>query len=470
MKIISKYWNLVRLDSSGKLRITEINLAKKLIQQQFSNLIEAESISHTAVQNDLIAFNNNQSDYLKIWSARCLRCFISHQIKQICIQLEIQFGREHNFTRSDLFIYTLNDSLENFRDSITQISNCSSKYKPLAVEILETFDPKKANLTTWTTRLVKQNRELQSFLLEQGVYLVSNWAILNDTNTKQLNKILAEFHNLTPTEIEETAFLLESYHAIYRRDRLKNRQGKGGKCQTPSIEQLEQIATLLESSLKLTLSPEQVLSQLEQLANHLREYRIYVRGGRRRQEQSLDNSEINPESLQAQVIRQEDSGSNYSSFLQAYQQKFQQSLQQSIAEVITFKISKFKGKKADKKTQYLTALELFHCQGKTMGEIAQIIGLQAQFQVSRLLKLKDLRADIRQKMLQIMGDWTLKQTEKFTDPQTLKAREQQISEALGEQIDVMLEEAEKEASVAGNNRSTLARRICDYLDEKVISR
>ncbi len=469
MPTISKYWNLVRLDSSGKLRITEINPAKKLIQQQFSNLIEAESISHTAVQNDLIAFNNNQSDYLKIWSARSLRCFISHQIRQICIQLEIQFGREHNFTRSDLFIYTLNDTLENFRDSITQISNCSSKYKPLAVEILETFDPKKANLTTWTTRLVKQNRELRRFLLEQGVYLVSNWAILNDTNTKQLNKILAEFHNLTPQEIKDSAALLASYHAIYRRERLKNRQGKGGKCQTPSIEQLEQIATLLESSLKLTLSPEQVLSQLEQLANHLREYRIYVRGGRRRQEQSLDNSEINPESLQAQVIRQEDSGSNYSSFLQAYQQKFQQSLQQSIVEVITFKISKFKGKKADKKPQYLTALELFHCQGKTMGEIAQIIGLQAQFQVSRLLKLKDLRADIRQKMLQIMGDWTLKPTEKFTDPQTLKAREQQISEALGEQIDVMLEEAEKEASVAGNNRSTLAKGICDYLDKKVIS-
>ena len=469
MPTISKYWNLVRLDSSGKLRITEINPAKKLIQQQFSNLIEAESISHTAVQNDLIAFNNNQSDYLKIWSARSLRCFISHQIRQICIQLEIQFGREHNFTRSDLFIYTLNDTLENFRDSITQISNCSSKYKPLAVEILETFDPKKANLTTWTTRLVKQNRELRRFLLEQGVYLVSNWAILNDTNTKQLNKILAEFHNLTPTEIEEAAFLLESYHAIYRRNRLKNRQGQGGKCKTPSTEQLAQIATLLESSLKVTLSPEQVLFQLEQLASNLREYRIYARGGRRKQEQSLDNSKINTEGLQAQVISPEDSGSNYSSFLQAYQQQFQQSLKQSIAEVITFKVSKFKGKKADKKTQYLTALKLFHCQGKTMGEIAKIVGLQAQYQVTRLLKLKDLRADIRQKMLQIIGDWTLSQTEKFIDPQTLKTREQAIAEALGEQIDVMLEEAEKEVSIAGNNRSILAQRICDYLDKKVIS-
>ena len=470
MKAISNYWNLVRLDSSGKLIINEINQAKNLIQQQFPHLIEAESIAHTTIQKDLVSLQNNQSDRLKFWSVRCLRCFISHQIKQICIQLEIQFGREHNFTRTELFIYTLNDTLNNFRDDIKQIDNNPSKYKPLAVEILETFDPTKANLTTWTTRLVKQNRELQRFLLEQGVYLVSNWAILNDTNTKQVNKILSEFHNLTPKEIKESVALLASYHAIYRRDRLKNRQGKGGKCKTPSPEQLAQIATLLESSLKVTLAPEQVLFQLEQLANLLREYRIYARGGRRRQEQSLDNAEINTEGLQAQVVTQEeDSGSNYSSFLQAYQQQFQQSLKQSIAEVITFKVSKFKGKKADKKPLYLNALELFHCQGKTMGEIAQIIGLQAQYQVTRLLKLKDLRADIRQKMLQIMGDWTVRQTKKFTDPQTLKDREQAIAEALGEQIDRIIEESEKEVSTAGNNHSTLAKGICNYLDKKVLS-
>lgn len=469
MKIISKYWNLVRLDSSGKLRITEIERAKKLIQQQFSNLIEAEEISNTAIQKDLVALKNNQSDRLKFWSVRCLRCFISHQIRQICIQLEMQFGREHNFTRSDLFIYTLNDTLNNFRDDIKQIDNNPSKFKPLAVEILETFDPTKANLTTWITRLVKQNRELQRFLLEQGVYLVSNWAILNDTNTKQVNKILAEFHNLTPKEIKESVALLASYHAIYRRDRLQNRQGKGRKCKNPSTEQLEQIAALLASSIKLTLSPEQVLFQLEQLASQLREYRIYARGGKVKQEQSLDNSEINTEGLQAQVVTSEESDSDYGSFLQAYQQQFQQSLKQSIAEVITFKLSKFKGKKADKKTQYLTALKLFHCQGKTMGEIAKIVGLQAQFQVSRLLKLKDLRTDIRQKILQIMGDWTVRQTEKFTEPQTLKAREQEIKQALGEQIDQVIEESKKEVSMKGNNRSVLAKGICDYLDEEVIS-
>ncbi len=467
MKNVAKYWNLVRLDSAGKLRTSAIEPAKKLMQQQFPDLIEAEESSNTVIQKDLISLKDNPSKYLNIWSFRCLRCFVSHQIKQICIQLEMQFGREHDFTRTDLFIYTLNDTLENFHNYIKQINN-PSKYKSLAVKIVETFDPTKANLTTWTTRLVKQNRELQRFLLEQGVYLVSNWAILNDTNIKQVNKILTEFHNLTPQEIKIFAALLESYHNIYRGDRLQNRRGKGEKCKNPSSEQLEKMANLLESGIKLTLSPEQVLFKLEQLANLLREYRVYVRGGRRKQ-QSLDNSEINTEGLQAQVVTQEDYERDYSGFVQAYQQKFQESLKQSIAEVITFKVSKFKGKKAEKKPQYITALKLFYCQGKTMGEIAKVIGLQAQYQVTRLLKLKELRADIRHKMLQILEDWALKKTEKFIDFQELKTRENAIAKALEEQIDLIIEESEKEVSVVGNNRSVLAKGICDYVDGIVVS-
>lgn len=462
MKTVTQYWNLVRLDSAGNTKITEIASAKKLFFQQFPDLINKEEVSNTVIQNDLVALKNDREETVKIWSNRCLRCFISHQIKQICIKLEMQFGREHNFTRSDLFIYTLNDTLENFRDSI--VKNNSSKYKPLAVEVLEKFDPKKAALSTWTNRIVKQNREVQRFLLERGVYLISNWAILNDTNTKQLLKILAEFHNLTPSEIDEAIIFLESYHEIYRRDRLKNNRGKGEKCQTPSAEQLNKIAELIEQKTNVKFSTEQTLFNLEKLASNLREYRIYVRGGLLQKEQSFDNTEINTERLQASVITSEESDADYQSFLKSYQQQFQNSLKEAIAETITFQLSKFKGKKANKAPQYLTALELFHCQNKAMGEIASLIGLQAQYQVTRLLKLKELRADIRQKILQIMGDWILDKSQKFSSIQTLKQREQLIAKALAEQVDVMLEEAEKEASVADKNCSLLAQQICKYLD------
>ncbi len=465
MKTASKYWNLVRLDSSGTLKITEISLAKKFFQQQFPNLIDREAISDLAVQRDLIALKNIDREVTGVWAERCLRCFISHQIRQVCIQLEMQFGREHGFTRSDLFIYTLNDTLDNFRDSIAT-KKAKSQYQPLAVEILETFDPQKANLSTWTTRLIKQNRELQHFLLEQGVYLISNWAILNDTNLKQVSRILSEFHNLTPTEIERACLLLKSHHGVYRQDRLKNRQSKGGKCQTPSLEQLERIASLINHKANLALTAEQTLSQLEKLAGLLREYRIYVRGGRLKYKQSLDNSEINTEGLQASLVSNEsEDDSDRNDFLKFYQQQFQKSLDRSIEYVISTRLSKFKGKKAAKAPQFLTALKLSHCQRKSMSAIASIVGLQAQYQVTRLLKLKELRADIRHQMLQLMRDWVLTQSN-FEEPQLLKAREQEIAAALEEQIDLVLVEAEKEASITDSPQSILAQSICDYLDRQ----
>ena len=462
---ISKYWSLVNLDSSGRLKIIAIMVIQRFFQEQFPQLVEQEKISNKAVQQDLLIARQSP-ERSGILSDRSLRCFISHQIKQICIQLEFQFGREHGFSRFDLFLYTLNDTLDNFRGAALAVSHTANKYKPLAVKILEKFDPQKASLSTWTTRLVKQDSELQSFLLQQGVYLISNWAILNDTNLKQLARILGEFYNLTPREIDRASSLLSSYHAVYRQDRLKNSQAKGEKCHPPSEEQLTRIAQEIKSKKSIILSESEILSQLEELAHFLREYRIQVRGGKQPATQSLDNSEINTEALQASVAEnEEDNDIERRDFLQAYQQQFKSSLDNAIAFVIEHKLSKFKGKKAAKAPLYLTALKLFHCQGQSMGAIAKEIGLEAQYQVTRLIKLKDLRADIRQHILQLMSDWVVNQTQSNLSPEKLKQREQEIQLALGEQIDVVIEEAEKAANLAQSNNSVLAQGICDYLDK-----
>ncbi|MEL6580781.1 MAG: hypothetical protein AAFQ14_13605 [Cyanobacteria bacterium J06621_12] len=454
----SKYWNLVRLNSSGKLKVTEISTVKQFLRQQFVGLVESENIADSLLQKDLAAIKDSR-DQNKTLAERCLRCFISHQIKQACILLEIQFGKEHSFSRYDLFIYTLTDTLDNFRDAVSSPS--VSKYKPLAVEILETFNPERASLSTWTNRYVKQHRELQLFLLEQGVYLISNWAILNDTKVKQVERILAEFHSLTTTEIEQGAILLSSYHQIYRRDRLKNRQKKGQKCQTPTIEQLESIANLVEQQTNSALAAEQTLTLLEKLAEQLREYRIYVRGGKTRQE-SLDSISHSQAAREVEPDENLDRGE----FLKSYQQEFKTSLDTAIAEVVSTRLSKFKGKKAAKKNQFITALELFHCQGESMSAIAPKINLQAQYQVTRLLKLKELRTDIRHQMLQKLRDWTAKQEAlpPLQDLASLQQRDREIESALGSQIDLVLDEAEKEVSVANSTASVLAQRICHYLD------
>ncbi|MGH2414606.1 MAG: hypothetical protein ACRDEA_13170, partial [Microcystaceae cyanobacterium] len=68
----------------------------------------------------------------------CLRCFVSHIIEQVCIQLEAQFGTQHGFTRYDLFPFVLEESSQLRRGKISQNK---TPYRSLTREILQTFNP-----------------------------------------------------------------------------------------------------------------------------------------------------------------------------------------------------------------------------------------------------------------------------------------------------------------------------------------
>ncbi len=118
-----------------------------------------------------------------------------------------------------------------------------------------------------------------AFLLEHEVYLVSDWAILNDTSSKQLQRIFSQFHHLTSQEIQQATQLLGSYHAVYRAQRLKARQAGIKGCQPPTTEQLRQMQDRLSTQTNRMICPETLLAQLEEMASRLRQYRIHVRRG-----------------------------------------------------------------------------------------------------------------------------------------------------------------------------------------------
>lgn len=121
------------------------------------------------------------------------------------------------------------------------------------------------------------------------MYLISDWAILNDTKSKQLERILAEFHHLSESEITLACILLESYHAVYRRDRLRQRRdlftsdpsSRKKPCVPPTTEQLQEIARRVNAKIPLHLRPQEVVHRLQDLAKCLRYYRRYVRVGLR---------------------------------------------------------------------------------------------------------------------------------------------------------------------------------------------
>ncbi len=480
MSAASRYWTLVRIDAAGKRKIEEIAQAKAFFLGSFPEFMPRSEVPDALIQRQLLHWMREakgQSDANKRFlSERCLQCFISNQIDRVCQKLATQFGAEHGFTCGDLLPFVLDD------DGTT--TPVSTSYQSLLREIVQSFDPEQSTLATWTTRRVKHHKELNAFLLEHGVYLVSDWAILNDTSPKQLQRIFSEFHHLTPIEIQQANQLLESYHAVYRAQRLKQRQaGIKGQCLPPTTEQLHKMGMSLSTQTSKRLTPETLMTQLQEMASRLREYRIYVRGGSLPTESldvTTDTGTLAERIPSLDFVDNQDTADEQTEFLSFYRQQFLTCLDQAVAQVTDERVKHLQRKDAQKAQKFLTALQLFHCQERSMTEIAREVNLQAQFHVSRLLQLKSFRADVQQQLLVQLRDLcfaaalryrVFEQAKAYTDPERLQTLNQQIEEALDEQITQVIQEAARSASTAttAKNQTTtslFAERLCRHLDTR----
>lgn len=458
------YWWLVRLDGTGQRRVEEVAIAKAFFQERFA----VEAISHTRIQRELLQLlrtgSANQQE-----AELCLRCFISQQIEQVCVQLESKFGTWHGFTRYDLFPFVLDDDL-----SVSQRSSSEcvfTQYQSLACQILQTFNPDRAGLSTWVMRQVRHHPELRAFLHEHGVYLSTDWGILNDTQPEQLRRILAEFYTLTPVEIESAYQLLRGYHAIYRHDRLQKRQQgllRGREtCTPPTSDQLTRIAHYLQAQLALTVSPEGILSKLQALAAQLRQYRLHCRGGPL-PTTSLDEERNRQEGFEPPAPEFDLELDDEQEFLTFYRNQLVNCLDQALEQATNDRVTYLQRKKVPMVQPFLTALQLFHCQGQSMGEIAPQIGLKAQYQVTRLMSLGTFRANVQSKLLPLLFDRVLPQAQRYTDPDQLQSLTPILKAVLEEQVSILIQQAETEAAVARQSplTSLFARRLCHYLDTR----
>ncbi len=229
----SRYWTLLRLNAAGQIKPIVLSNAQTFFQQHFPTVIEPasmeqESPADASIQRQLFALQASTDTPMSTTAELCLRCFISYQIVQTCTAIQTQFGNYYGFTLQDLLPYVLNDE-----GKIPADPQC------LAMQLLQNFQPTLSSLATWTARTVKQDHGLNRVLVEHGLYLVSDWAILNDTKPAQLPAILTNFHRFSPAEIEHNVALLESYRRVYLPDRLKQRRRQ---CAEPTPEQLARMS------------------------------------------------------------------------------------------------------------------------------------------------------------------------------------------------------------------------------------
>lgn len=462
MGSVSRYWRLVRIAASGDRKVEELTNAKAFFQQRFTRWVESMDVADLEVQQALLLLmqtkDNSNPNYREL-AGLCLRCYISHEIEQECIRLEQKFGDRHGFTRRDLFPFVLNDE---GRQPLFQSPD--STYRPLAFQVLQTFDPKQAKLNTWVTRLVKSCRTLNAFLRECGVYLESDWSILNQTRREQLQRILTEFHALSSVEVEQACQLLQAYHQVYRQDRLMQRQqglvkGKE-KCMPPTPDQLTRMVQLLDAPILANRSSSYLLSKLQTIALQIRQFRLAAPPM-----QSLNQTET---PLDVAAPQRDEAEAEQQEFLQVYREQLLICLDEALEQATSDRVGYLQRKKPQNVELYMNALHLFHCQGYSMGEIARQLGMRAQDAVTRLLELKNFRAAVQQKLLILLCDRLLDRAKIYAAPSCLQQLNQRLEVALDEQIAAVIQAAEIEATVARNCplESLFARRLCHYLDTR----
>lgn len=314
----SRYWTICiianPLDENCNLtkgyRNKQFTLARNFFEEEFPEFKSQTSLSKEENQYvQLSLWNTFHNQTLereqRAKAGICLRCYVSHAIVKGC---EILAKRAFTFNKIpfetslyNFLAYLLNDDGNTFivvssdvktqlvvKDSgeIQQIPKARNLF---SVEILSSYNPHLSNskssesLENWCIRRIKQNKHLQTFLLEYGVWLPSDWSLLCREIPKSLKACLKD---------EESHFI-EVFHKVYRRDRRESQQR--GKCSEPTQLQLEEMLFLLQDKGIKLRSEKELIQKFQEIAEILRQDNHSIKTGKP-QADSIDVSNSSEDS------------------------------------------------------------------------------------------------------------------------------------------------------------------------------
>ena len=278
MSQVSRYWQWIRVDGAGRRQFEQISAAQTFVQDQFASLIDAQDqVPDAVLQRQLyqqMQTASEQHGHAQVprLAELCLRCFISSALEQICAELVTHVGPTYDLTQATLLPVLLSQT------SITALGSEAEEQEgdALGDRILQTFEPDQGDLDAWVRYQVRHTRQVNAVLQDHGLYLISDWTLLNHTALPHLEQILSQRHHLPRPDIHQATQLLTRYHVICRHEHRCQRQA-GTPCESlePTTAQLSQIAQALlatrphPQSTPMALAPAQVLTQLRRLAAQL---------------------------------------------------------------------------------------------------------------------------------------------------------------------------------------------------------
>ena len=473
MNALSRYWKICRI-SLTKEKVGYEHSLVAAAQEFFRQAVHSQNEDiqatlHSYFQNQDYTIDRDRSANAGL----CLRCYVSYPILKACQKLDSLFSGDKLFSYRDLLPFVLNDDGKTRivldRDGKTQLvlsNNSQTKttaYQFFSVKILQSYDydsQSRMSLDNWAFLQTKQNPELRNFLSEFGFKTLSDWALLNRTRPKQLERLSMRDRHL-----------VEVFHAVYRQDRRQQRQKAAKRCPEPTEDQLKKMLGSLQSTKVVINTTADVMKALKQIAIQLRQYDIWsYREPLEIQEPDTGNyvvrSDLPYDSISETDVEQQE-------LLQFLHQQLQLALVSGLEQEIEASIAKLQKSKryAPLASRFTVGLQLYYCQGKSLREIAPKLKMTSWDQARRVLNPGGLLSKVRASCLQKLLDSILK-----------KASEKGLTEippkieylkVLGEQVEAfadreVFQEAASEIQ-SGKNRSLdslYAQHLCFFLEQQ----
>ncbi len=457
MNTSSRYWKIWRINPAAE----KLGYKQILVPTAQEFAISQSDIETTNAQNLLLScFNAKKPGIDPIYRAQaglCLRCYVSEPILRECKKIDSLFSGEKQFTYRDLLPFVLNDDGKKLivldSDGKTQLmvdddsTMKVSDYKFFSVKVLQTFDAdlqSRMSLDNWAYLQTKQNPELKNFLAEFGFKHLSDWALLNRTRSKQLQGLSAQ-----------SGYVVEAFHAVYRRDRKQQHSRGVKKCPDPTNAQLQEMLVYLQQFQVWVDTPVQLLEELKQIAVQLRKYDIWS------SRESLDiydaesstyvpRRDLPTDSLDEVDVEEQD-------FLQFLHEHLYLTLTQTIKQQAEANIQRLqKSKKyAPFAAKYIQGLHLYYFGAMSLKDIAPKLGMTSWDQARRILNPGELLSQVRSKTVEQMLESILRKaaekglTKIPPEPNYLIALTEQIESYVDGEI---FQEATEEIR-AGKNRT-----------------
>ncbi|MEB3183402.1 MAG: hypothetical protein VKN15_03320 [Cyanobacteriota bacterium] len=180
--------------------------------------IEAASREHDQLLLEEARQNEDQGAFL------CLRCRVSWPLEQRVRTLHRQFQGNYGVELLELAAFALDD----MGRRLPYRPDPAAKPRgpdPFGVEVIRSYEPELSSLSTWAQQKLVGNPALKTYLRQQGVLMIRDWALLGDTSHRQVVEAVSRLDGQIPPQAAEA--LHRRYVPLYRQAKLQHLQKTG---------------------------------------------------------------------------------------------------------------------------------------------------------------------------------------------------------------------------------------------------